>query len=256
MRLYGDLALAAFFAEAKPKQREAKRLQFTTAVAEGEAIRYLPWLEEQRDATPALAPFHWEIEFPEVFDRENPGFDAFIGNPPFAGKNAVAAGNITGYPDWLKSLHDESHGNADLVAHFYRRAFNLIRNGGTLGLIATNTIAQGDTRSSGLRWISEHGGEILPSHQTRYKWPGEAAVVVSVLHITKGGYADSKVLDGTTVDTITAFLFHRGGHADPVRLQANSGKSFQGSTTSSAWASPSTTPTRRASPHPSPRCIA
>ena len=30
---------------------------------------------------------HWEIEFPEVFDRENPGFDAFVGNPPFAGKN-------------------------------------------------------------------------------------------------------------------------------------------------------------------------
>ena len=106
VRLYGDLALAAFFAEAKPKQREAKRLQFTTAVAEGEAIRYLPWLEEQRHDNPPLAPFHWEIEFPEVFDRENPGFDAFVGNPPFAGKNAVAAGNIAGYPDWLKALHE------------------------------------------------------------------------------------------------------------------------------------------------------
>ena len=228
VRLFGDLALAAFFAEPKPKQRNAKRLQFTTAVAEGEAIRYLPWLEEQRNAHPPLAPFHWELEFPEVFDRENPGFDAFVGNPPFAGKNAVAAGNITGYPDWLKSLHEESHGNADLVAHFYRRAFNLIRNGGTLGLIATNTIAQGDTRSSGLRWISEHGGEIYRATK-RVQWPGEAAVVVSVLHVAKGGYADSKVLDGTTVDTITAFLFHRGGHADPVRLEANAGKSFVGS---------------------------
>ena len=228
VRLYGDLALAAFFAEAKPKQREAKRLQFTTAVAEGKAIRYVPWLEEQRDAAPPLAPFHWEAELPEVFNRENPGFDAFVGNPPFAGKNAVAAGNIAGYPDWLKSLHDESHGNADLVAHFYRRAFNLIRNGGTLGLIATNTIAQGDTRSSGLRWICEHGGEIYRATK-RVKWPGEAAVVVSVLHITKGDYADTKALDGANVDTITAFLFHRGGHADPVRLQANAGKSFQGS---------------------------
>ena len=223
------LALAAFFAEAKPKQREAKRLQFTTAVAEGEAIRYLPWLEEQRHDNPPLAPFHWEVEFPEVFDRENPGFDAFVGNPPFAGKNAVAAGNIASYPDWLKALHQESHGNADLVAHFYRRAFNLIRNGGTLGLIATNTIAQGDTRSSGLRWICEHSGEIYRATK-RYQWPGDAAVVVSVLHITKGEYAGSKVLDSTNVDTITAFLFHRGGHADPVRLQANAGKSFQGST--------------------------
>ena len=162
----GDLALAAFFAEAKPKQREAKRLQFTTAVR-GRRGHPLPPLAGRATRTPTLPspPFHWELEFPEVFDRENPGFDAFVGNPPVRGKNAVAAGNIAGYPDWLKlrprdGLHEESHGNADLVAHFYRRAFNLIRNGGTLGLIATNTIAQGDTRSSGLRWICEHGGEI------------------------------------------------------------------------------------------------
>ena len=53
---------------------------------------------------------------------------------------------------------------------------------------------------------------------------------MSVLHIAKGDYSGTKVLDGTNVDTITAFLFHRGGHADPVRLQANAGKSFQGST--------------------------
>ena len=253
VRLYGDLALAAFFAEGKPKQREAKRLEFAGAVTRNEAIRYLSWLEEQRDADPPLAPFHWEIEFPEVFDRENPGFDAFVGNPPFAGKNAVAAGNVGGYPDWLKTRHEESHGNADLVAHFFRRAFDLVRAGGTFGLIATNTIAQGDTRSSGLRWICEHHGEIYRATK-RYQWPGEAAVVVSVLYVAKTGEvrdertgsrnveaADSedrhatgrfpgrRMLDGAKVDAITAFLFHRGGHADPVRLQANAGKSFVGS---------------------------
>ena len=32
-----------------------------------------------------------------------------------------------------------------------------------------------------------------------------------------------------TVETITAFLFHRGGHDDPARLAANAGKSFIGS---------------------------
>ena len=30
-----------------------------------------------------------EIELPEVFDRDNPGFDAIVGNPPFAGKNNI-----------------------------------------------------------------------------------------------------------------------------------------------------------------------
>ena len=122
----------------------------------------------------------------------------------------------------------ESHGNADLVAHFYRRAFNLVRDGGTFGLIATNTIAQGDTRSSGLRWICEHGGEIYRATK-RVQWPGEAAVIVSVLHVAKGPFRGHKALDGASVDNITAFLFHRGGHADPVRLAANAGKSFQGS---------------------------
>ena len=37
------------------------------------------------------------------------------------------------------------------------------------------------------------------------------------------------MLDGETMDRITAFLFHRGGHADPVRLAANAGKCFVGS---------------------------
>ena len=228
VRLSGDLVLTAFFAESKPKQREERRRELAGAVLNGGAIRYLSWLEEQRHGDPPLAPFHWEIEFPEVFERENPGFDAFVGNPPFAGKNALAAGNVAHYPDWLKTLHEGSHGNADLVAHFYRRAFNLVRDGGALGLIATNTIAQGDTRSSGLRRICEHGGEIYRATR-RVKWPGEAAVVVSVLHIARGGYAGGKVLDGANVGTITAFLFHQGGHADPARLARNAGKSFQGS---------------------------
>ena len=64
-----------------------------------------------------------------MFERENPGFDAVVGNPPFAGKNTVAAAHAAGYPDWLKQLHAESHGNSDLVAHFFRRAFNLLREG-------------------------------------------------------------------------------------------------------------------------------
>ena len=253
IRLYGDLALAAFFAEAKPKQREAKRLEFAGAVARNEAIRYLPWLEEQRNAHPPLAPFHWEIEFPEVFDRENPGFDAFIGNPPFLGGKRIGTVQGNQYRDWLADLHERSSSNTDIVAHFFRRAFDLLRYGGGLGLVATNTIAQGDTRSSGLRWICEHGGEIYRATK-RVKWPGDAAVVVSVLHIAKTGaatdvgtesgldegdasgdrrasgqLAGTKVLDGANVDTITAFLFHRGGHADPVRLEANAGKSFVGS---------------------------
>ena len=228
VRLFGDLVLAAFFEGNKPKERESRRSAYQEAIITGEAWRHAVEMEERRNAELPFAPFHWEIEFPEVFERDNPGFDGFVGNPPFAGKNNVAAGNIVGYPSWLKEMHEESHGNADLVAHFYRRAFNLVRDGGTFGLIATNTIAQGDTRSSGLRWVCEHGGEIYRATK-RVQWPGEAAVIVSVLHVAKGPFRGRKALDGASVDNITAFLFHRGGHADPVRLAANAGKSFVGS---------------------------
>jgi hypothetical protein len=228
VRLLGDLVMAAYFDAEKPKAREAKRLEFAEAVVHGDAERYRGGLAARRRADPPLAPFHWEIEFPEVFERERPGFDAFVGNPPFAGKNSVVGGNVPGYPDWLKDLHDESHGNADLVAHFFRRAFVLLRDGGAFGLIATNTIAQGDTRSSGLRWICTHGGEIFAVRK-RVKWPGMAAVVVSVVHVLKGRFDGARTLDGRRVDTITAFLFHRGDHEDPARLAANAGKSFQGS---------------------------
>ena len=228
VRLFGDMATAAFFDGAKRKQREAKRREYGEAVYAGQAERYLDWLDERRQVEPPFVPFHWEVEFPEVFDRENPGFDAVVGNPPFAGKNTVIAANVARYPDWLKQVHEESHGNADLVAHFFRRAFDHVRKDGTFGLIATNTIAQGDTRSTGLRWICENGGEIYLARR-RVKWPGLAAVVVSVLHVHRGPFTGTKHLDGEVTDTITAFLFHRGSHEDPGRLKANAGKSFQGS---------------------------
>ena len=228
VRLFGDLATAAFFDGAKPKEREAKRAEYADAIIGGTAGQYRDWLDERCKEAPPLVPFHWEIEFPEVFDRENPGFDAIVGNPPFAGKNTVATGNVDRYPDWLKQMHEQSHGNADLVAHFFRRAFNLVREGGAFGLIATNTIAQGDTRSTGLRWICENDGAIYEARR-RVKWPGLAAVVVSVVHIHRGTWDGPRRLDGDEVSDITAFLFHGGGHGDPARLKANVGKSFQGS---------------------------
>ncbi|MCY4431774.1 MAG: N-6 DNA methylase, partial [Rhodospirillales bacterium] len=228
VRLFGDVIVATFFAESKPGLRERERRGRATDVLGGRTEEHRSWIEDLRTGNPPLVPFHWEIEFPEVFERENPGFDAFMGNPPFAGKNTVNAANPRGYLDWLKQAHPESHGNSDLVAHFFRRGFHLLREGGVLGLIATNTIAQGDTRSTGLRWICENGGVIYDATR-RYKWPGQAAVVVSVIHIGRGDIPGGKRLDGTPVPKITAFLFDQGGNENPVTLWANAGRTFVGS---------------------------
>ena len=228
VRRFGDLTLAAFFEGSKPKERAARLEAYQEAILTRQAWRYAAELKARRNAEMPFAPFHWEIEFPEVFERENPGFDGFVGNPPFAGGRNLSAATGGIYPKWLQTLHEQTSGGADLVAHFYRRAFDLLRRGGAFGLIATNTIAQGDTRSSGLRWICEHGGAVFRATK-RVKWPGDAAVVVSVVHVAKGDFVGMRTLDGVPVDRITAFLFHRGGHADPARLAANAGKSFVGS---------------------------
>ena len=225
IKMMGDLILTAFFKQEKANARERARrgyAQLITEAGEGAGDR----LRQEVDL--GLEPFHWGIEFPEVFERNNPGFDAIVGNPPFAGKNSIAAANDASYPHWLQEIHPESHGNSDLVAHFFRRAFDLIRVGGTVGLIATNTIGQGDTRSTGLRWICKNGGAIYRT-QRRISWPGEAAVSVSVVHFIRGDWEGQKFLDGIVVDAITAFLFHDGSHDDPERLDSNAGKSFVGS---------------------------
>jgi hypothetical protein len=228
-RQLGDAVIAAFFAGSKPKEREKHRVELEM------------WAQGPRDALYAnlpqrlamlaqgphpLRPFHWQIEFPEVFDRENPGFDAIVGNPPFAGKNTVAAGQKPGYGEWLQTLHEGAHGNADLVAHFFRRAFTLLRKGGAFGLIATNTIGQGDTRETGLAAILRAGGAILRAIR-RLVWPGEAAVVVSVVHVAKGA-ARSPVLDGRQVRRISAYLVEGDLDDAPAALVENAGKAFQG----------------------------
>ena len=232
VRKAGNLVIAAFFAGDKQKTRLAERKKlmdaFTAPPNDAAAVALVTNAHRDlRGGNRPVQPFHWEIEFPEVFGRDDGGFDAMVGNPPFAGKNTIGEGNRDGYLDWLKAVHAESHGNADLVAHFFRRSFDLLRTAGTFGLIATNTIAQGDTRGTGLRWICTHGGTIYAARR-RYKWPGQAAVVVSVIHVMKGATSEPLDLDGKVVPEITAYLFHFGGHDDPARLAANVGKSFMG----------------------------
>ena len=231
-RLTGDLLAAASFSSSKSKLREKDRLakgallkrafeKITDLAADDEIQGIVRILRAQ-----GVTPFHWEIEFPEVFRLG--GFDVIVGNPPFAGKNTITEGNAAGYLDWLKLVHAESHGNSDLAAHFFRRAFRLLKPGGCFGLIATNTIGQGDTRSTGLRWICGNGGVIYHARK-RYKWPGQAAVIVSVVHVHKGALEGPYHLDGRAVERITAYLFHAGGSEDPEKLVATEGKSFIGS---------------------------
>ena len=265
-RLIGDAIIAAFFSAEKPKDRQKTLDVLTEPVEEflsagGAAGRagagdyvaaqsriadLVNWLRgKSRDGAVAasddalapekpishvLVPFHWEIEFPEVFGRENPGFDAIVGNPPFLGGRKLRAAVGDAMFEWLTTANGSFSGNADLCAHFFLVAYALNRSEGTFGLIATNTISQGDTRSTGLRHICKADGNIY-SASRRLKWPGDAAVIVSVVHVAKGARAIrvAPFLESRAVSRISAFLFEGDNDDDPSRLPSNSGLSFVGS---------------------------
>ncbi|BAY35425.1 hypothetical protein NIES2107_73370 (plasmid) [Nostoc carneum NIES-2107] len=231
-RLTGDVRIAAFFEGINKKQREERETEIAELVrkwryhqADTESLEEIA--NSLRSGDKGIIPFNWDIEFPEVFDRENPGFDAIVGNPPFLGGTMISGATSKEYLDWITTQFPETGNRTDLVAYFFRRAFDLLRQGGSLGLIATNTIAQGDTRYGGLRCICKHGGTIFEARR-RFRWPGLAAVIVSVVHIFKGILASPLLLDGRVVPKITAFLFHAGGNDEPVPLISNSGKVFEG----------------------------
>jgi hypothetical protein len=228
VRLLGDATLAAFFGSDKPRGRENARVGLGVTASLGPEQSW-PRIREAAalaHGEHTLRPFHWEIEFPEVFGGIVAGFDAIVGNPPFMGGRHISAEYGDAYAAWIQTIHEGAHGNADLVAHFFRRAFGLLRPGGCLGLIATNTIGQGDTRESGLRAVIAAGGSIV--HATRrLPWPGEAAVIVSVVHVLRGA-GRATVLDGRPARRISAYLVEGDLDESPAPLATNAGKAFQG----------------------------
>ncbi len=226
-RFVGDLVIAAYFSAEKDKAREDRLREYALRLVKylgpggkmearqplAEAVRQL------RSGDRPVPPFHWAIEFPEVFGQENSGFDAIVGNPPFMGGTIISTQYGMTYFEWLKLEYPPAGHLCDLVAHFFRRSFQLLSEGGCFGLIATNTIAQGDTRNGGLSKIAAEGGCIY-SATRRYRWPGLAAVVVSVVHVSKRSVIPV-VLDGSQVERISAYLFPGKLDDSPTRLMSS-----------------------------------
>ena len=171
--------------------------------------------------------FHWALEFAEVFAKG--GFDVILGNPPFMGGLKISGNFGEAYRNWLEYACHPFGGTADLCAAFFRRGFTLLKPGGRLGMIATNTLGQGDTRESGLKVILARGGRIAFARRF-VKWPGQANVEVNLVVISRpssGSLSHPAVLDGGEVPAISSRL-DAELEAEPVRLTQNEGKAFQG----------------------------
>ncbi len=176
-----------------------------------------------------LSPFHWPLEFPEVIVKRG-GFDAIVGNPPFMGGQKITGFLGTPYREYLvNQLSQGKRGSADLCAYFFLRAAQLLRAGAGFGLIATNTIGQGDTREVGFDLLLAANFIVNRAHSSR-PWPGIASLEISIVWVRKGGWNGLYVLDEKPSEGITAYLTPTSTvTGQPYRLKANEGKSFQGS---------------------------
>jgi hypothetical protein len=148
-------------------------------------------------------PFHWPVEFPEV--SAHGGFDAFVGNPPFLGGKRISIEHDAIYEKYLKHSFSVK-GAADLCCYFFRRSFDFLQTDlGALGLLATNSITEGDSPKVGIEPIVSGGGTIYRARSS-FEWPGEAGVFVAQIHIFKGNYSGVRVLEDRPAQLISCKL--------------------------------------------------
>jgi len=172
-------------------------------------------------------PFHWPLEFPEVFCREDGGFDAFVGNPPFLGGQMISGTFGPSYREYLaQHLSIDQAATADLVVFFFLRVFNLVRSGGYLGLLARRSLAEGKNREIGLEQLIKRGVTIY-SACTNIVWPGKASVIVHQIHMAKTKWNGPVKLNNTPLPFISSYLDDMA-LGSPEPLKENSGRMFQG----------------------------
>jgi len=235
LQLACDTFTAAFFSPLPSSPSSSPTLPTTASVQNALSRGVLPDPQLAGDVLNVRterAFFHWALEFAEVFAQG--GFDVVLGNPPFMGGLRISTHFGEPYRKWLEYAFAPFGGTADLCAAFFRRAFNLLRPDGRLGMIATNTLGQGDTRESGLAVILQHGG-VIHFAQRFVKWPGQASVEVNLVALSRppspsgrgAGGEDTPLLDSHPVPFISSRLDDQP-ERDPARLKRNEGKAFQG----------------------------
>jgi hypothetical protein len=240
LRLFADLLVGAALANAKRGQSgldtasvEAARLvdkvatgQITTSETKEQREK---WLATDHVAgTFDRHPLHWPLVFPEVFERG--GFDAIICNPPFLGGSKISGSSGSAYREHLvNAVAEGARGNADLVAYFALRAHSILRGSGQLGLIATNTLAQGDTREVGLDRLVARGATIRMSIKSA-PWPSKSAALEYCavwMSLARLGSDATRLADGVAVAGISPALDPLARvTGNPKRLRASQGIAF------------------------------
>jgi hypothetical protein len=221
LRYAADMLLAVeFHPEAKSDRQfvhDSMALQAGELVASGDVEKFREVTSKALNGQPT---FHWPLEFPEVMIGRG-GFDAFVGNPPYLGGKRIRTELGGQYGDAIKqTVISGEKGAADLCAYFQRRAYHQATKTGLIGLVLTNSIAQGETRLLGPEAIIQAGGRIIYADPDR-RWPGTASTTVSLIGFAKRKWAAPVLLAGKQVDEITSFLTAGESFGTPHELASH-----------------------------------
>jgi hypothetical protein len=235
LRQAGDLMVAAFFEKQKPKERADKQqvyLAMLSGAFNDEGLQ--DSIQEIRDRLAAgdkgITPFHWDLEFPEVFSAKGLGFNAVVGNPPYTGGSLIKGAAGERYMQYLLETYLGSHGKSDLCSYFVQKSSRIVSKiNGCYSMVVTSSIAEGRTRETGLTSIVASGDTIY-SARRKFKWPGLASVYASRFAAVRGQPDNclKKILDNKAVNEITSYFLSFGPSASPLPLTQNKGQAYSG----------------------------
>ncbi|GFO97947.1 hypothetical protein ig2599ANME_2158, partial [groundwater metagenome] len=142
------------------------------------------WFREAQRIAEEKRFFHWELEFPESFyekgaPKENPGWDAVVGNPPYI----PIAGIMPLMREIYKKLYNTFDYRYDIFGLFIESGYNLLRRQGTFGMIFSSVFLNSDSFTN----LREHILKSTTIHKLVYFGDGTftEAVVPTMILITQ-----------------------------------------------------------------------
>ncbi len=179
-------------------------------------------LEVVQTGLAQLAFFHWNAEFPQVF--RSGGFACLVGNPPYMGGSRIRSQLGPEYLHYFDAAFEGHPAMADLAAAVVLRCSQLSSSSGRIGLVTTNSISKGVTRTVGLSKLLTNGWSIRAAYPD-ITWGGAAAVIVALVVLARE--AGKSALSGVSVGSISSRL-DALPEQDPVKLTSRQRVAFRG----------------------------
>jgi len=179
-------------------------------------IRSQDWFASAQATADEQSFFHWELEYPEVFfgedgeKRDDAGFDAVIGNPPWVRSINIKTGNKSSWKYYKQNFESASKGEYDLYICFIEQAQSILSDEGKFGHIVPN------------KWFTSQVGTIIRSRLTQNQ-NIRKVVDFGSEQLFEGitTYSCLLFLDNTANDEIDVWQFKDGSSVDQNSLHVD-----------------------------------